>query len=185
MRRIVVAPSATAVRAFSRAVEGVPRMSAVHHPYDLTAGSGGSSAITPGNDRSKRFAVIEFSGRQYKVAENDVIVADYLKHVDIGQQLALDRVMLVGSASDTYVGHPYLDSAAVHATVEEITEGDKVVIFKKRRRKNSKRTRGFRRDVVTLRIDTISFRPEDITSTSRKSTTAATSTGGSGGMASA
>ena len=97
-------------------------------------------------------------------------MTDLQKDVDIGSTISLDRVLLVGSKIDTYLGHPYIDNAAIEATVEEITQSDKVMTFKHRRRKNSKRLRGFRRDVVTLRINKIAFNPEDIMSTSRLST---------------
>jgi large subunit ribosomal protein L21 len=83
----------------------------------------------------------------------------------------LDKVLLVGSKTETMLGHPYLEGAIVHSTVEEITEADKVMIFKKRRRKNSKRLRGFRRDVVTLRINKISFAHDLLIQSSRLSTT--------------
>lgn len=97
-----------------------------------------------------------------------MIVADHMKDVSIGQQLTLSNVLLVGSKELTCVGHPYLDEAKVLATIEEITSGDKLIIFKKRRRKNSKRTKGFRRSVVTLRINKIDFDYQVVASTSVK-----------------
>ena len=97
-------------------------------------------------------------------------MADHQREVDIGQNIDLDKVLMVGSKTETFMGHPYLSQAGVTATVEEITEADKVIIFKKRRRKNSKNTRGFRRSVVTLRINDINFDPENIIQNSKSST---------------
>lgn len=97
-------------------------------------------------------------------------MADYIRDTEIGADIALDKVLLVGSKTETMMGHPYLEGAVVHTSVEEITEADKVMIFKHRRRKNSKRLRGFRRDVVTLRINKIAFAEDLIIDSSRVST---------------
>lgn len=63
--------------------------------------------------------------------------------------------MLVGSRKGTLLGRPYIDGAKVLAAVEEKTLDRKLTIFKMRRRKNSKRKRGFRRSVTVLRIQDI------------------------------
>ena len=62
---------------------------------------------------------------------------------------------MVGSKTSTIVGHPIVEGAQVILTVEEITKDKKVITFKMRRRKNSKSTRGFRRDVAILRVKNI------------------------------
>lgn len=62
---------------------------------------------------------------------------------------------MVGSKSSTIVGRPIVEGAQVILTVEEITKDKKVITFKMRRRKNSKSTRGFRRDVAILRVKDI------------------------------
>lgn len=101
------------------------------------------------------FAVVELGGAQFKVTTDDVVVANRLQPVGeykIGSVHTLKEVMLVGSSHMTLVGVPYVTGAEVDVMVEEITRDAKVIIFKKRRRKNSQRKNGFRRDVTLLRI---------------------------------
>lgn len=102
------------------------------------------------------FCVLELPGTQHKVTVDDVIVTERLKpvnHYAVGSVHTLtDAVLLVGSTSSTLVGMPYVTGAEVDVMVEEITQDAKVVIFKKRRKKNSQRRNGFRRDVTLLRV---------------------------------
>jgi large subunit ribosomal protein L21 len=101
------------------------------------------------------FAVIELGGVQHKVTTDDLIVVSRLKPVDhykIGSVHTLQDVLLVGSSHKTLVGIPTVPGAEVDFMVEEITRDAKVIIFKKRRRKNSQRKNGFRRDITMLRV---------------------------------
>ncbi len=102
--------------------------------------------------REDLFAIIGFSGTQYKVTMDDVIVADRMEGVDIGQLIDLSEVLLVGSRRATVIGRPLVEGAKVIAAVEEITRDKKVIAFKTRRRKHSRRLKGFRREVTILRI---------------------------------
>jgi len=102
-----------------------------------------------------QFAVVELGGAQYKVTPDDTIVVNRLQPVEkykIGSVHTLTDVMLVGSSHLTLVGVPFVKGAEVDVMVEEITRDAKVVVFKKRRRKNSQRRNGFRRDVTLLRV---------------------------------
>ena len=83
------------------------------------------------------------------------MVADRIEGVDIGQVLEAEKVLLVGSRSTTLVGSPTVPGAKVRLQVEDITKDKKVIIFKSRRRKNSRSKNGFRRDVTILRITDI------------------------------
>ncbi|KAL4423673.1 hypothetical protein ABPG75_000974 [Micractinium tetrahymenae] len=98
------------------------------------------------------FAVVEVGGTQYKVTPNDTIVVEKLAGVDVNDRLQLQRVLLLGSAAETIIGRPYVPEAAVTAAVEEQFLDGKVLIFHKRRRKNSRRLRGHRQPLTTLRI---------------------------------
>lgn len=131
-----------------------PRLSMTYHPYSLAEGSQGQTALsTKGpSPREDRFAVVELSGTQYKVTLDDVITADLMENVDIGDTVNLDKVLLVGTKKATAVGRPYVREAKVIAAVEEIAKDKKVIAFKTRRRKNSKRTKGFRRQLTILRV---------------------------------
>ena len=98
------------------------------------------------------FAVIEVSGSQYKVTPDDLIVTEKLKGVDINDKVRLNKVLLVGSRTETTIGRPYVPDASVTAAVEEQFLDGKVIVFKKRRRKNSRRTNGHRQPLTSLRI---------------------------------
>ena len=75
--------------------------------------------------------------------------------MEIDDTIEINDVLLVGSRMQTIIGHPYVPGAKVLATVEEMTKDKKVIVLKFRRRKNSQRTRGFRRELTVLRITDI------------------------------
>ena len=109
------------------------------------------------------FAVVELAGSQHKVTTDDVLNVNLLKPVEVykvGSVHTLRDVMMVGSSHQTAVGMPYVTGAEVDVMVEEITQDEKVVVFKKRRRKNYKRKKGHRRDLTLLRILDIRPPPE-------------------------
>src|SRR5579871_3599479 len=93
------------------------------------------------------FAIIETGGKQYKVSPNDVIRIEKLAGA-AGDTITFDRVLMV----DGKVGEPTLSGASVTGTVLEQTRNDKVIIFKKRRRQNSRRKNGHRQHVTVVRI---------------------------------
>lgn len=97
------------------------------------------------------FAIVKHGGTQHKVTKDDVIVAEKMR-VEVGQEVVLDEVLLVGTVHETLVGHPLVPETRVVTLVEEITKDEKVIIFKKRRRKSSRRRNGFRRDITLLRV---------------------------------
>eukprot|EP00529_Nitzschia_sp_RCC80_P042791 CAMPEP_0113495746 /NCGR_PEP_ID=MMETSP0014_2-20120614/29766_1 /TAXON_ID=2857 /ORGANISM="Nitzschia sp." /LENGTH=327 /DNA_ID=CAMNT_0000389649 /DNA_START=427 /DNA_END=1410 /DNA_ORIENTATION=- /assembly_acc=CAM_ASM_000159 len=102
------------------------------------------------------YAVLELAGSQHKVTKDDLMVVNKLKPIDkyrVGSvHTFTDNVLLAGSSHMTLVGMPYVAGAEVDVMVEEITQDSKVIIFKKRRRKNSQRRNGYRRDVTLLRV---------------------------------
>ncbi len=97
------------------------------------------------------FAVIRTGGKQYKVAANDVIAVEKLPG-EAGATVELDEVLMLGNGADTTIGTPLVEGARVRATVLEQTRGPKIIVFKKKRRKNYRRTRGHRQDLTVLRI---------------------------------
>lgn len=97
------------------------------------------------------YAVIRTGGKQYKVAPNDVIVVEKLL-ADKGSVVQFDEVLMVGGEGKTSVGAPLVAGAVVTATVLEQGLGDKLIVFKKRRRKNYRRKKGHRQHETTLRI---------------------------------
>lgn len=102
--------------------------------------------------RKRVFAVVEVGGTQFKITPDDVIVTEKLRGVDVNDKLRLSRVLLLGSEDETIIGRPFVPQAHVIAAVEEQFLDGKVLIFKKRRRKNSRRLKGHRQPLTTLRI---------------------------------
>jgi large subunit ribosomal protein L21 len=96
------------------------------------------------------FAVIKTGGKQYKVAENDVITVEKLDF-EPGASVTLDQVLMVGGK----VGQPMVAGASVTAEVVKQARGPKLIVFKKRRRKNSRRKNGHRQDLTVLKITSI------------------------------
>ena len=109
------------------------------------------------------FAVIRTGGKQYKVAENDVIVIEKLL-ADAGDDIDFTDVLALNDGAVTTFGKPGVAGALVTAEVLEQARGDKVIIFKKKRRQNYRRKNGHRQDLTVVRITGIladaSKRPE-------------------------
>ncbi|KAK6932575.1 Ribosomal protein L21-like [Dillenia turbinata] len=111
-------------------------------------------------DRSERpfkpyepvFAVVQIGSHQFKVSNGDCIYTERLKFCEVNDKLILNRVLLLGTANQTIIGRPTLPDAAVYAVVEEHALDAKVIIFKKKRRKNYRRTKGHRQELTRLRI---------------------------------
>jgi large subunit ribosomal protein L21 len=101
------------------------------------------------------FAVIKTGGKQYRVAENDVIRVERLDG-EAGASVTLDQVLMVGEGDSVTVGTPTVDGASVAAEVVEQGRGPKIIVFKKKRRQNYRRKKGHRQDLTTLKITGIS-----------------------------
>jgi large subunit ribosomal protein L21 len=97
------------------------------------------------------YAVIRTGGKQYKVAANDVITVEKLP-ADAGSVVQFAEVLMVGDAAKHTVGAPLVSGAVVTATVLEQVKGEKIIIFKKRRRHNYRRKNGHRQLGTVLRI---------------------------------
>jgi large subunit ribosomal protein L21 len=103
---------------------------------------------------SAMYAVVKTGGKQYRVAADDVIKVERLDAGE-GELVTLDDVLMVGGDDGVKIGSPRLAGAAVKAEVLEQAKGPKLVIFKKRRRKNSRRKTGHRQQLTVLRIKDI------------------------------
>jgi len=101
------------------------------------------------------YAIIETGGKQYKVAAQDTIKIELLDGVEPGQDIVFDQVLAVGEGDGLKVGAPTVDGAKVTGTVKEATRGDKVIAFKKRRRKDSKKKIGHRQDLLVVEITAV------------------------------
>jgi large subunit ribosomal protein L21 len=99
------------------------------------------------------FAVIKTGGRQYRVVPDDVLEIGKIAG-DVGTIVQLGEVLLVGGEAPV-LGAPTVAGASVAAEVLQHKRGPKVISFKKRRRKNSRRKRGYRDEITVLRITEI------------------------------
>ena len=97
------------------------------------------------------FAVIKTGGKQYRVAADDLLKVERIE-AETGQIVELTEVLMVGDGDKAEIGAPLVDGAMVTAEVVEQGRAKKVITFKKRRRQNSRRTKGHRQHLTTLRI---------------------------------
>jgi large subunit ribosomal protein L21 len=116
--------------------------------------AGPENIRAPGsNTEKKMFAVFKTGGKQYRVAAEDVLQVDKIKG-EPGEIIEFGEVLVVGGDSVT-LGAPTVAGATVAAEVVDQGRGPKVIAFKKRRRKNSRRQRGHRQEFTLLRITEI------------------------------
>ena len=101
------------------------------------------------------FAVIRTGGKQYRVMHNDVLKVEKLPG-SAGETITFTDVLAVGSTAGTTIGAPLVPGATVTATVIAQDRLEKIIIFKKRRRQNSRRKNGHRQHVTVLRVAGIS-----------------------------
>jgi len=100
------------------------------------------------------FAVVEIKGEQFKVEKDDEILAQKVEG-EVGSSLTFDRVLMIGGAGEVKVGQPTVSGASVQATITGMRRAPKVVVFKKKKRRGYRRTRGHRQGHTALRIDAI------------------------------
>ena len=100
------------------------------------------------------FAVIKTGGKQYRVAAEDVLKIEKIAG-DVGDIVQIGQVLAFGEGDDVTIGAPFVDGASVAVEVVEQGKGKTVIAFKKRRRQNSRRKRGHRQLLTTVRISEI------------------------------
>ena len=100
------------------------------------------------------YAVVRTGGKQYRVTENDVIIVEKLA-AKLGASIELDEVLAIGDGKETEIGVPLVDGARVAATVLEQTRNDKILVYRKLRRKDFHRLKGHRQFVTVLKITDI------------------------------
>ncbi len=100
------------------------------------------------------FAVIRTGGKQYRVAEQDVISVEKLPG-EPGAAIELAEVLMIGDGAAVAAGAPLLSGASVSATVVEQGRAAKIIVFKKKRRHNYRRKKGHRQQQTVLRITAI------------------------------
>lgn len=100
------------------------------------------------------FAIVETGGRQEKVTEGAVVVVDRLA-ADAGAEVTFDKVLIVQSGDDVMIGTPYVAGATVTGVVLDQSRGKKIRVFKMKRRKQYRRTRGHRTQQTRVQVKSI------------------------------
>lgn len=100
------------------------------------------------------YAIIKDGGKQYKVQEGDIILLDK-KGLEAKSKIEINEVLTINNNGEVKIGTPFVEGAKVEAEVINEGRGKKVIIYKKRRRKDSKLKKGFRRDFTRVRITNI------------------------------
>ncbi len=101
------------------------------------------------------YAVIKTGGKQYRVVTGETLKVEIIPG-DVGSAIVLDKVLMVSDGEKLSVGRPMLLGATVKATILSHGRGDKVTIFKMRRRKHYQKNMGHRQNYTEIRIDGIS-----------------------------
>ena len=100
------------------------------------------------------YAVVKTGGKQYKVAPGEKLTVDQIP-ADVGAVVILDQVLMVGEGESVRLGQPTVAGATVKATVVAHGRGEKVKIFKMRRRKHYQKHQGHRQNYTELKIEAI------------------------------
>jgi large subunit ribosomal protein L21 len=100
------------------------------------------------------YAVFETGGKQYKVSPGELIKVEKLNS-NPGSEVQFEKVLMVQKEDGTMIGHPYLDNVRVVGEVLEHKKGEKIIVFKYKRRKNYRRKKGHRQWYTALRIKEI------------------------------
>ena len=97
------------------------------------------------------YALVKTGGKQYRVSKDDTILVERLS-AEEGEQIILNDIVMLGDGDKVMIGTPLVNGAGVSAMVVRQTRGPKIIIFRRKRRKNHRRTQGHRQDLTLLKI---------------------------------
>ena len=100
------------------------------------------------------YAIVEIAGQQFKV-NKDLKIFVHRQEGEVGDKLKFDRVLLIDNNDEIKVGMPVVDGASVNTSIVSHVRGDKVLVFKKKRRKSYQKMTGHRQDFTQLLIEDI------------------------------
>jgi large subunit ribosomal protein L21 len=107
------------------------------------------ATVTTGSDST--YAVIATGGKQYRVKVGDRIAVERL-HEDAGNDVTINQVLLIGGGGETKIGTPLVDGATVTARIDAHERGEKIIVFKFKKRKRYRRRTGHRQELTRLTI---------------------------------
>lgn len=101
------------------------------------------------------YAIIKTGGKQYRVAQDDVIEIEKLKDKDASDEVIFDEVLAVGEGSDLKIGTPVVEGASVKAEILESGKSPKVIVYKYKSKKDYRRKQGHRQPFMKVKITSI------------------------------
>jgi large subunit ribosomal protein L21 len=102
------------------------------------------------------YAIVQHGGKQYRVSPGDELLVERVTpDLKSGDSLLFEHVMLVSQGDDVKVGQPLIEGAQVHGQVIAPVRGEKLIVFKKKRRKGYKKTQGHRQSYYRVRVESI------------------------------
>ncbi|HHQ48710.1 MAG TPA: 50S ribosomal protein L21 [Acidobacteria bacterium] len=102
------------------------------------------------------YAIVQHGGKQYRVAPGDELMVERTEpDLEKGDSFLFERVLFLGSGETARVGTPIVEGALVRAHVVAPVRGDKIIVFKKKRRKGYKKTQGHRQNYYRVHVDAI------------------------------
>ncbi len=102
----------------------------------------------------ERYAIVDVAGHQCRVTPQAVFRVPKMD-ADVGSKVSINKVLLLSDGKNVAVGQPYLDGKSIEAEVVRHGRDKKIIVFKKKRRKNYKRTRGHRQDFTEILVETL------------------------------
>ena len=121
------------------------------------------------------YALVKTGGKQYRVSKDDNILVERIA-ADEGTEVILNDIVMLADGDKVTIGTPKVEGAAVSATVMRQTRGPKIIIFRRKRRKNHRRTQGHRQDLTLLKINDIAEDAKKLTPAKTAAKKAATTT---------
>jgi large subunit ribosomal protein L21 len=102
-------------------------------------------------------ATIKTQGQQFTITEGDVLIVNRYPNTQAGAVVQINNVLTAGEGADFQVGTPTLKGASVSAKILENKRGDKVIVFKKKKRKGYERKQGHRQELSVIKIESITI----------------------------
>ncbi len=112
-------------------------------------------------------AIVEIGGKQLKVEKGQTFIVNRLEEKS-GKKVTFDNVLLIEDKGKSSIGNPILDKASVSASIVDHLKGEKVIVFKKKRRKGYKIKNGHRQHLTKIKIENISLQKKSVKKTEKK-----------------
>ena len=103
------------------------------------------------------YAIVDFMGYQFKIEKNVTIKVPYMADYKIGNEVKIDKILMIHNDTDVSFGTPVIETASATAEIIKHGKDDKVIVFKKKRRKGYRKTKGHRQNFTEIKIKDLNF----------------------------